>query len=97
MTNAVATTHLAEALTPHQGDWMRKALTVHGLTNKEMAEYLEVDAATVSRWINGKQPANKQTLRLWALRTGVPLSYLETGIIPDGDRPDTTPNSSPMD
>lgn len=81
MTDAAST--LTEALAFHQGDWMKKALDFAGVPAKRMAEYLDVDPATVSRWINGKQPASKQTLRLWALRTGVPLRYLETGIIND--------------
>lgn len=71
-----------EELTFHQGDWMRKALIVADMTALEMAEYLEIAPATVSRYLNGKRPAPINTLRVWALRTGVPLSYLKTGIIP---------------
>lgn len=70
---------LAEALADHQGDWMRKALSYSGVSAKGMAAYLDVDAATVSRWINGHQAPSRQTLLLWAMRTGVPVSYLETG------------------
>ena len=50
----------------------------------EMADYLEVDVATVSRWLNGRRRPGKQTLRLWALRTGAPLEYLESGRLPNG-------------
>ena len=71
-------------LTAHRGDWMRKALGFAHLDGKVMAEYLGVDDATISRWLNGKRTPGKQTLRLWAIRTGVPMSYLETGIIPKG-------------
>ena len=71
-----------EALDDHQGDWMKKALVFAGINGKTMADYLDVDVATVSRWVNGKLKPSKQTLRLWAMRTGLPLSYLEDGIKP---------------
>jgi len=70
------------ALVFHQGDWMKKALVAAKLPAKDMADYLEVDVATVSRWLGGKQRPSKQTLRLWALKTGAPLEYLETGRLP---------------
>ena len=82
----VATT-LSEALAFHQGDWMKKALDVASVSSKSMAEYLGVEPATVSRWLNGKRAPSKQTLRLWALRTGVPLSYLETGSLANEESP----------
>lgn len=82
-------TSLSEALAFHQGDWMKKALDHAHVSSKSMAEYLDVEPATVSRWLNGKRHPSKQTLRLWALRTGVPLDYLETGRIDDDTpRPD---------
>jgi transcriptional regulator with XRE-family HTH domain len=84
----------AELLAQHRGDWMRKALGLEHLTGIQMAEFLEVDEATVSRWLNGKSRAGKQTLRVWAMRTGAPLSYLETGIIPEGW---TGPNGTPSE
>lgn len=84
----VATT-LAQALAFHQGDWMKKALDAAGVSSKDMAQYLDVEPATVSRWLNGKRTPNKQTLRLWAMRTGVPLHYLETGELDtEAPRPD---------
>lgn len=44
---------------------------------------------TVSRWINGHKVPSKQTRRLWALRTGVPLEWLETGqALAEKPRPD---------
>lgn len=84
--------NLSRSLAPHRGDWMRKALEYSDVSSKDMADYLEVTPSTVSRWLNMKAPVSKQTLRLWALRTGVPLAYLETGKIPpEGDN--TTPRS----
>lgn len=67
---------------------MRKALDAADVSGKEMAAYLGVNPAQVSRWINGKQRPTRQTKLLWALRTGVPIEYIETGILPndpDGD------------
>lgn len=70
------------ALAFHQGDWMKKALDASDLSAKGMAEYLGVEPETVSRWLNAKRTPSLQTLRLWAMRTGVPLSYLKTGELP---------------
>ena len=56
------------------------ALEVEGVGVQEMADYLDVNRMTVSRWINGRVTPSKQTLRLWSLRTGVPLEWLETGL-----------------
>lgn len=88
MTNAERTT-TTRSLAFHKGDWMRKALEYAGLSSKDMAEYLDVTPATVSRWLNAKAPVGTQTLRLWALRTGVPISYLQTGINPEDPDPQT--------
>lgn len=58
---------------------MRKALRHAGIRPGEMAEYLGVGANTVSTWINGKITPSTQTLRLWALRCGVPYFWLLSG------------------
>ena len=58
---------------------MRKALRVSGVSAGEMAAYLGVGRNTVSTWVNGKIEPNLQTLRLWALRTGVPFEWLHHG------------------
>ena len=62
-----------------RSDRLRKALQVSDVEVQEMADYLGVSRTSVSNWINGRVPPSKQTLRLWALRTGVPLGWLETG------------------
>lgn len=58
---------------------MRKALRQAGVAVSEMAEYLDVTRGSVSNWINGRVAPSVQTLRLWALRTGVPYEWLVTG------------------
>lgn len=58
-------------------DRMRKALRHSDVGVGEMADYLGVAPNTVSTWINGRIRPSKQTLRLWALRCGVPLEWLQ--------------------
>lgn len=60
-------------------DRMRKSLRVSGVGVQEMADYLEVARNTASTWINGRITPSAQTLRLWALRTGVDYQWLRTG------------------
>ncbi|WP_415100919.1 helix-turn-helix domain-containing protein [Nocardioides sp.] len=67
---------------------MRKALEHAGMTNDQMAEYLGVGPATISRWTRGHSPTKRGTRRLWALRTGVSLEWLETGKAPRSDGPE---------
>lgn len=60
-------------------DRMRKSLRVSGSGVQEMADYLGVARNTVSSWINGRIRPSRQTLILWAMRTGVTVAYLESG------------------
>jgi transcriptional regulator with XRE-family HTH domain len=57
-------------------DRMRKSLRHSGTGVQEMADYLGVARNTVSTWINGRIAPSAQTIRLWALRTGVPFEWL---------------------
>lgn len=63
-------------------DRMRKALRTSDLGVQEMADYLGVARSTVGKWINGHINPSKQSLRLWALRTGVDFDWLVTGESP---------------
>ena len=67
-------------------DRMRKSLRVSGLTVQDMADYLGVTRGTVSTWINGHIDPSTQTLRLWAMRTGVPYEWLTGGLRPGHPR-----------
>lgn len=69
-------------------DRMRKTLRDRDIAVQEMADYLEVSRNTVSTWINGRIEPSHQTLMLWAMRTGVPVKWLETGRSPHPDGPD---------
>ena len=60
-------------------DRLRKALRVSGVSSHEMTDYLGLSRYSVSRFITGAGQPSTQTLRLWALRTGVPFEWLLTG------------------
>jgi transcriptional regulator with XRE-family HTH domain len=60
-------------------DRMRKSLRHADTGVQEMADYLGVARNTVSTWINGRIEPSTQTLRLWALRTGVSYEWLAGG------------------
>jgi len=47
-----------------------------GMGVAEMADYLGVTRGTVGNWTGGRIVPNTQSLRLWALRTGVPYEWL---------------------
>lgn len=69
-------------------DRMRKSLRIADLGVAEIAEYLGVSRNTVSTWINGRITPSIQTQRLWAIRTGVPFGWLQTGEDPSLGGPD---------
>lgn len=64
---------------------LRMSLEAAGMTVQEIADYLGVERATPSRWMHDKGPVARGHLIAWAIRTGVPLQWLETGEIPSPD------------
>lgn len=64
-------------------DRLRKALEYAGLAQADMAEYCGISRFSVSRYMNGHHEPSIGMLRLWAMRTGVPLEWLQTGKTPD--------------
>ena len=64
------------------GERMRRALRKEHMGVQEMADYLGVARNTVSTWINDRIHPGEQTLRLWSIRTGVPLEWLKNGDAP---------------
>jgi transcriptional regulator with XRE-family HTH domain len=75
-----------------QGDRLAKSLRERGITVQQMADFLDVSRNTVGNYIHDKRKVPKAVLRVWALRTGLPLVWLESGIVPeDGDDPDELP------
>lgn len=78
-----------ERLTFDKADRMRRALRVSGIAVGEMADYLQVSRNTVTAWINGRNEPRRRDLAAFALRTGFPVKWLETGEQPeDGGAPD---------
>lgn len=61
------------------GDRLGKALGHAGIGVGEMADYLGVSRNTVGNYINDRRSIPRPTLMLWAMRTGVPLEWLESG------------------
>lgn len=68
-------------------DRLAKSLRVSDTSVQQMADYLDVHRNTVGAWINGRTPPTTQTVRLWALRTGVPYEWLR-----NGEGPSTPPD-----
>lgn len=76
-------------------DRLRKALRQSRTGTQEMADYLGVSRQSVGNWINGRVAPSTQTLRLWALRTGVSYEWITGATPPDrgipaGQRPHIT-------
>lgn len=88
MTNAIDYARLEFGL----GDRMAKALDVARVNGLEMAEYLSVSRQTIGNYTSGRTRPNRATLRMWALKTGVPLAWLETGYLPDSPSPKLSPS-----
>ena len=65
------------------GDRLSKAMRAADVTRADIAEYLGVSPTTIGNYTSDRVPVKKQTLRLWSMRTGVPLTWLETGEFSD--------------
>ena len=74
------------------GDRLGKALAHAGITVAAMADYLGVSRNTVGNYINDRTRVPRPTMMLWAMRTGVPLSWIEGD---DGPTGPTPPNNGP--
>jgi transcriptional regulator with XRE-family HTH domain len=75
---------------------MRKALRESRLGVADMADYLGVSRTSVSNWINGRISPSVQTLRLWALRTGVRFEWLAGDQFPRRRGFRTGPSKTPL-
>jgi transcriptional regulator with XRE-family HTH domain len=63
------------------GDRFRKAREDAGLTQQELADAIGVDRKTISAYeLDERKRPMKVVVSGWALRTGVPASWLLTGI-----------------
>lgn len=74
-------------------DRLRKAREHVGLDQAEFAQAIGVSRATVSNNERGIVHPRKIVLNAWALRTTVPIEWLETGNAPT-DNPDGGPGDN---
>lgn len=64
------------------GDRLRKAREHTGLSHSEFADEIGVSRNTVTNYERGHVSPRAIVLKMWAMRTGVPLVWLETGEAP---------------
>lgn len=60
---------------------MALALEVAGITRDDIATELDVHRNTISNYLSGRTAPTRAVLIAWHLRTGVPLAWLESGVI----------------
>lgn len=69
------------------GDRLGKSLKYAGMSQAEMAEFLEVHRNTISGYVSGRTKMLPAIMRLWAAKTNVPLEWLRDGVWPKADQP----------
>ncbi len=79
------------------GDRMDKARKVARIGVQEMADYLGVARNTVSTWTSGRIMPDIRTLRLWAMRTGVPFEWLAGDQFPRRAWSRKAPTKTPLE
>lgn len=72
--------HIPEFLLGHR---MGLALQDAGHSVQDAADYFGCSRQTIGNWINNRIVPGLGEQRLWALWTGVPLQWLQTGQAPD--------------
>lgn len=90
----------ADGIVPDFGmaDRLRKAREITGLGQTEFADEIGVSRQSVSSYETGATHPRKIVLRAYALRTGVSLTWLTTGVAPTGPtngRPQQDSNLQP--
>lgn len=79
-------------------DRLRKAREITGLDQFEFADEIGVSRQSISGYERGTTRPRRIVLKAYALRTGVSLTWLETGSAatgPDGGRPQQDSNLQP--
>jgi transcriptional regulator with XRE-family HTH domain len=71
-----------------RGDRFRKARSMTGLTVQEFAGRIGISPKSVNNYEGDKVEPRKIVLNAWALATGVPVEWLETGEVPNNAGPD---------
>jgi len=68
-------------------DRLRKAREVARLEQCDLAAAIDVSRGTVSNYERGSVQPRVIVMKAWALRTGVPLSWIQTGDGNEGEAP----------
>ena len=80
------TTQVIETYAPElpQAARLHLARYLAGLDMQELAEATGISRSTIRNYesLTWNRPRNPAYLRLWAMATGVPLSWLQTGTVP---------------
>lgn len=84
MTTAYDSGNVPEILTQHR---LRIAREYASLEQSELADLIGVSRNTIGNAEKGKVRPRKIVLNAWALATGVPVTWIETGDMP-GPSPD---------
>lgn len=59
---------------------LQRSLAHAGMSIEDMAGELGVSRQSVSRWLNERAEPRIGYVKLWAIRTGVPLEWLVGGV-----------------
>ena len=70
------------------GDRLRKAREMTGLEATQFADEIGVHRQSIANYEKGKTRPRRIVLQAWAVRTGVSLEWLQTGVNPRPDEPD---------
>jgi transcriptional regulator with XRE-family HTH domain len=68
-------------------DRLNKALRHSGKSTQQMADELGVHRNTISNYTSGRKQPDRRTILAWAVATGVPVVWLETGEAADDQGP----------
>ncbi|MBT1542029.1 helix-turn-helix transcriptional regulator [Curtobacterium flaccumfaciens pv. flaccumfaciens] len=63
-----------------QADRLRKARETVGMEQQQLADATGLSRTTVGKYERGEVKPRRSGLILWAMATGVPLSWIETGV-----------------
>ena len=77
-----------------RGDRLRKARLLTGQNTRDFAETVGVSQKTINNAESDSHDVRRIVMNAWALATGVPASWLETGVEPFSGPP-TTPSGDP--
>lgn len=92
--NGMSQLHGTEVLAFDLTDRLHKSMRVAKLTTTTLGEALGVHRNTISNYLTGRSPMDRRTMISWAFATGVPLAWLETGIVPPSTGPGEGGNTS---